>query len=65
MTITQIKNQLQPGASFTFSAGSASTTLVVESNDGFTLIGRVVGGPRNGQQVNWGLEGLDEIHGIS
>lgn len=64
MNIDQIK-QLQPGASFTFNTGTTATQLTVKSNDGFTLVGNVVGGPRDGTQISWCLEGLDQIPGIS
>jgi hypothetical protein len=54
-----------PGTAFKFSLGPNVTNLTVETNDGTTLTGIVVGGPRDGQKMTWSLEHLPQIAGLS
>ena len=65
MTIDQAK-ALTKGAAFTFNlSGQEPVKLTVESNDGETLVGNVIAGPKDGQRMVWSLSGLDHIDGIS
>lgn len=66
MTITDIQQKLIPGSTFKFSPHPNSVTnLQVVSNDGYTLVANVLGGPRNAQQMIFSLEGLEKINEIS